>query len=176
MLLRKFSYKVKGRTSYNVPVHVLHDTDVQMFIWWYSSIIIMCLPKHTNYMNNFNFAVRSIRISGPTVPCSGVGGGASLWATKNYCGPRCVLVWPHSVLAYTLIWIINLYHILRPICAAGVNTVFWQSIPFIEYPLRMNIFLPPLYSVVSLNLTYVAMPLVIIDVPYLHFEYRSAGT
>ena len=30
--VEKVSYKVKGRNSYNVPVHVLHGTDVQMFI------------------------------------------------------------------------------------------------------------------------------------------------
>ena len=45
VLLRNFRNKVKGRNSYNVPVHVLHGTDALVFIWWYSSIIIMCLPK-----------------------------------------------------------------------------------------------------------------------------------
>ena len=32
--VEKVSYQVKGRNSYNVPIHVLHGTDGQVFIWW----------------------------------------------------------------------------------------------------------------------------------------------
>ena len=48
---------MKGGNPYNVLVHVFRGTDVQMF---YQNYVFA--KTTTNYMNNFNFGVQSIRI------------------------------------------------------------------------------------------------------------------